>query len=484
MTALDVGSTKATPQKRTTRAATTDLITVGKDVLELLSSAMYVDPLTIYREYVQNAADAIDAARDGGDLDSESPGCVEIMIDPEQRSIRIRDNGSGIAAEKAASILLSIGASSKRGTKARGFRGVGRLAGLAYARQLTFRTRALGDNHVTEIIWDCLKLKSTLRDITQTDDLPAVMERIVTIAEVDGDDYPAHFFEVELTQVVRLRKDVLLNPQLVEAYLSQVAPIPFSEHFSAAPEITAHLSDHVRMADLQIRIGESGLPLTRPHSDQFPVSETVMDDLNDLQLLKLESDGEVVAVGWFMHHGYKGHIGTKAQIGGLRLRAGNIQVGGPDLLDEIFPEVRFNGWCVGEIHVVNPRVLPNARRDNFEHNVHYLNLIGELLPEGRNLARNCRTASVERQRLRRDSATLVPAALSSQSTSSRPVGQQTAPETTQPVASSSRHPLPAAKSHEDKVVIAAGRLRLLIADLGLSQSQAIQALDEALRTHS
>ncbi len=38
-------------------------IVVGKDILEILSSAMYVDPLTIYREYVQNAADAIDEAR-------------------------------------------------------------------------------------------------------------------------------------------------------------------------------------------------------------------------------------------------------------------------------------------------------------------------------------------------------------------------------------------------------------------------------------
>lgn len=32
-------------------------IVVGKDILELVSSAMYVDPLTIYREYIQNAAD-------------------------------------------------------------------------------------------------------------------------------------------------------------------------------------------------------------------------------------------------------------------------------------------------------------------------------------------------------------------------------------------------------------------------------------------
>ena len=35
-------------------------VEIGKDILELLTGAMYVDPLTIYREYVQNAADAID----------------------------------------------------------------------------------------------------------------------------------------------------------------------------------------------------------------------------------------------------------------------------------------------------------------------------------------------------------------------------------------------------------------------------------------
>ena len=32
-------------------------IVVGKDILELVSSSMYIDPLTIYREYIQNAAD-------------------------------------------------------------------------------------------------------------------------------------------------------------------------------------------------------------------------------------------------------------------------------------------------------------------------------------------------------------------------------------------------------------------------------------------
>ena len=37
-------------------------ITVGKDILELLTSEMYLDPLTIYREYIQNSVDSIEKA--------------------------------------------------------------------------------------------------------------------------------------------------------------------------------------------------------------------------------------------------------------------------------------------------------------------------------------------------------------------------------------------------------------------------------------
>ena len=478
MTARDIALTKAPARLRKTRAASADLITVGKDVLELLSSAMYVDPLTIYREYVQNAADAVDTARDEGILELGEPGRVEIDIDVENRAIRIRDNGSGIPASKAASVLLSIGASGKRGTKARGFRGVGRLAGLAYARQLTFRTRAVGDGQVTEVIWDCLKLKSTLRDVTQNDDLPGVMERIVTIAEIDGDGYPDHFFEVELTNVVRLRKDVLLNAQMVGAYLAQVAPVPFPEAFSAGATITDHLRDHVRMADLQICIGSEALPITRPHTDAFQVSETVTDRLKEIQLLSFENDGEIVALGWVMHHGYKGHIGLKAQVGGLRLRAGNIQVGGTDLLDEIFPEARFNGWCVGEIHILDPRILPNARRDNFEQNVHYLDLIGRLLPEGRALAKQCRAASVERHKIRREliaDVAAIPEALPSSPAAFAPSTKRICA-----VEASNMSIGDSGIANTPKIAAAVLRLSNVFAELNLPRSELMRAIEAAL----
>ena len=69
---------------------------IGKDVLELLSSAMYIDPLSIYREYVQNAADAIDEAIGGGLLGGNDKGRIDIAINPQERRIRIRDNGTGL----------------------------------------------------------------------------------------------------------------------------------------------------------------------------------------------------------------------------------------------------------------------------------------------------------------------------------------------------------------------------------------------------
>ncbi len=44
---------------------------IGKDAIETLTSAMYEDSRFIYREYVQNSADAIDKAVEGGLFESK-----------------------------------------------------------------------------------------------------------------------------------------------------------------------------------------------------------------------------------------------------------------------------------------------------------------------------------------------------------------------------------------------------------------------------
>jgi molecular chaperone HtpG len=64
-------------------------IVVGKDILELLSSSMYVDPITIFREYIQNSADSIDQAREHGFLSPDERGHVDISLDAIGRTIKI-----------------------------------------------------------------------------------------------------------------------------------------------------------------------------------------------------------------------------------------------------------------------------------------------------------------------------------------------------------------------------------------------------------
>lgn len=374
-----------------------DLVVIGKDILELLSSAMYTDPLTIYREYVQNSADAIEARRLDDPRDS---GRVDIHIDHDARSVRIVDNGTGIPASEAPRRLLAIGGSRKRGTDARGFRGIGRLAGLAYCRQLLFRTRAAGDAEVVELSWDCMRLRAALRALGQNDDLPGVVDDIVAMTvKPAGPADPPHFFEVELRDIVRHhRRDALLNEELIADYLSEVAPVPFAPSFSFASAIEEHIKAHMVLPELEIRIN-GGEPLRRPHRDQFPAKANEDGHISECELLTFEDrDGGVAAVGWVVHHDYLGALPRRARIGGIRLRAGDIQVGDHQVLIDYFVEPRFNAWAVAEIHILDRRIIPNARRDYFEHNVHFNDLTAQLEPLTRQIAKCCRTASVDRNR--------------------------------------------------------------------------------------
>jgi len=375
-------------------------IVIGKDVLELVSSAMYIDPLTIYREYIQNAADAIDDARQTGLLPLAKPGRVEIDFDTATRRVLIRDNGSGLGWPNFVRRMTSLGASSKRGGTARGFRGVGRLAGLGYAQQLIFRSRADGERLVSELTWDCRALRAALRSIEEDEGVAEAIRRVVSIARLDGPNYPNRFFEVEIKGVVRLRSDKLMSPSAVADYLAQVAPVPFAPEFPFSETIRAALSPVVRLADLDVRISGLEGPIYRPHRKEF-VENKRQVRFEDVEVVRIPGvDGGDAAVGWLLHHEYDGAVPIATGFKGLRLRGGNIQVGGHALLEELFSEPRFNAWSIGEIHVVDPRIVPNARRDDFEQNAHYNNLLNQLSPIARSIAKRCRTNSKRRQLLR------------------------------------------------------------------------------------
>jgi Histidine kinase-, DNA gyrase B-, and HSP90-like ATPase len=367
-------------------------VRVGKDVIEILTSGMYVSPLSIYREYVQNSADAVDQAKSAG---GHRAGRVALSFDHPTRSVTIRDDGSGIPSDKAVDLLLAVGGSRKRGTPARGFRGVGRLSGLAYCRQIEFVTKAKGDGRVVSLIWDCRKLKELVAS-SGSDDLRSVMAGAVAVKTERADAADPGFFEVRLRDVARLRSDLLLNEHLIAEYLAQVAPVPFSPEFSFGAMIESELRKRFDVAPLDLTVG--GKALTRPHRDElFAGLADSPSRIRDIEFFELaDVDGDVGGVGWLAHHDYVRSLPVNLGVRGLRARVGNLQVGEANLFEDSYKESRFNSWTIGEIHMLDRRIIPNARRDNFEANHHYSNMLVQIGPIAAKISQRCRQASISR----------------------------------------------------------------------------------------
>lgn len=376
-------------------------IVVGKDVLELVSSAMYVDPLTIYREYIQNAADSIDDAKMNGVLGQSEIGRVDITLDVPNRIVKIRDNGFGVSSGEFSKRLTALGGSRKRGTSARGFRGVGRLAGLGYCQELVFRSRAAGDRAVQELRWNCRTFKKLLLDHSYEGSVKDLVREIASISEFDATGWPEHFYEVELIKPTRIKNDLLLNREAISLYLSQMACVPFSPDFKFGEQIRSFLSQHLTLSEVSIYVDGAKKPIYRPYRNSYSYGENKRDTFTEPEFTLIEGvNGGIAAAVWLLHHGYHGSIPSADGVAGLRARKGNIQIGDQRIFADIFPEPRFATWTVGEVHVADDRVIPNGRRDDFEQNAHYSHLISHLGSLGDRIARMCRSSSVVRNRLK------------------------------------------------------------------------------------
>jgi hypothetical protein len=278
---------------------------------------------------------------------------------------------------------------------------VGRFAGLGYCQFLTFRTKAQNDNLLTEVRWDCRKMKAILNDHSYAGELGRVVSEIVSVKVLSA-PISDHFFEVHMEKVIRIRGDILLNESAVRSYIGQIAPLPFHEDFGFGSAIDSHLRERIPAPRFDVLINEDTTPLARPFRDVLAVTRDKTAAVDGFQIVSIEDhDGSIRALGWVLEHSYSGALHGSPAVRGLRARVGDIQVGGDDILTVIFPEERFNAWTVGEIHVLDRRIRPNGRRDDFEHNPAYFSLVSELTPLGRSIAKKCRVSSARRNRLKK-----------------------------------------------------------------------------------
>lgn len=365
---------------------------VGGDLLRLVTAGMYDNPLDLYREYVQNSADAIAAC-------GANSGSVHLKIDPVHYRITIIDNGAGLSPKDAVRRLVDVGNSVKDPTVDRGFRGIGRLCALAFAEKVHFTTRTRASEAPTRVTWDGRALREL--DLSRVDASTAI-EKCTTTSRVSDGSWPDRFFQVIIDRVNRHAASTVLNEDVVRSYVGEVCPVPMATCFPLANQIRDFLAARIPYFVLDVHLNDDDRPVLRPFAETIPLTDQYGAPFEDLETHVIpRTDGDdPAAILWLAHTPYAGSIPRRLGVRGLRARVGNLQIGTDRVFEHLFLDPRFNGWCVGEVHILDNRIAPNGRRDYFEPSPHLRNIENRLGAIAQGISSRCRLASSQRNKLR------------------------------------------------------------------------------------
>ncbi len=344
---------------------------IGKNIIENLTTAMYENSYTIYREYIQNAADSIDKAVDKAIMNKNN-AVIDILIEFAKRRITIYDNAMGISQSKFRNTLSNIADSQKNPSKEKGFRGIGRLAGLAYCDKLVFRTSTKGEKKESIMEWNGAKLRQILADPKQHPSASELVDSIIECFENDCDE-EEHFFEVVLDHIIP-ESDNLLDEHSVIEYLQAVAPVPYANTFTHRFKIHEYAKkEGLSIDEYDIQI--NGNPIFKPYKNNLYEKtadrQTIYDKVNDIEFRQFRTDdGRLLGWLWFAVTKYEKQIPAINKMRGIRVRKCNIQIGNEETLSypKFYKESRGNYYFIGELFAVDAELRPNARRDYFNTN--------------------------------------------------------------------------------------------------------------------
>jgi len=353
---------------------------IGAFVLETLTLGMYGEPRHTLREYVQNSFDAIRAAQRTRFLRGRGKVTINIAAD----SITIRDNGLGVSADQAWRTLTSVGASKKDRQRDAGFRGIGRLGGMAYCDELIFRTSFPGETVLTTVRFDCEKLLKAMSPDEGGDiELAKLLASSIRfeVAE-DAVDANEHFFEVILRGLSNT-PEALSNADEVRKYLSVTVPVNFTPTWEWRERIESDYKSYfgtsIETIDVFVEADGETKQILKPYGNTYEHAKGVME----LRSIDFYSGEKGRYWGWVGRVSESAAV-TDWQTRGLRIRVRNIQVDGTELFEKLFTQVkpsygRFSSYYVGEIHVDAEQVIPNARRDDFEETPLWLDIKSSLM---------------------------------------------------------------------------------------------------------
>jgi Histidine kinase-, DNA gyrase B-, and HSP90-like ATPase len=339
---------------------------IGKFVLENLTIGMYDDPNCVYREYIQNSADAIDKAI-SENLITPIEAHIHIQISKDKKSIVIEDNGTGIRESQVIATLQNVAQSDKEIGKEKGFRGIGRLGGLGYCSRLVFETSYKGEKTKSIMTWDAKRLQEIVHDKSKKESAEDVIST-VTSFYVENEKEEKHYFKVIMSGV---NNPNLLEDAEIRDYLKMVVPVPFESHFIFKRKIYDQLkADNLSIDEYNISLNTE--PIYKAYTtnlfDESNGSKRKIGEIKDVVFFKeKDKEGNLLFWGWHSISDIQNERLNKInKARGLRLRKSNIQIGNEHRLEHLFKDTRFNFYVIGEIYGFHNGLIPNGRRDDFE----------------------------------------------------------------------------------------------------------------------
>jgi molecular chaperone HtpG len=198
------------------------------------------------------------------------------------------------------------------------------------------------------------------------------MEEVMS-SSFEEEDINAHYFEVRLEGINPAFPE-LLDQDAIYKYLASVAAVDFdSQHFPESSRIKAYFqSKGYDIPCYKIRQTGRNKPIyklyTRSLSTGMQQRTRTKDYIKSITFVdEYSSDGKPLYIGWLAITDFSGQISDDL-LQGIRIRKGNILVGDNTTFSRFFPSEGnvANKMFAGEIHVLHPDIIPNAKRDDFE----------------------------------------------------------------------------------------------------------------------
>lgn len=350
----------------------------------ILSHDLYPRKLEVVREYIQNASDAIDAFTPISDhIEDRSEPVIKLSV--QGRSLLIFDNGIGMDAEEI-SKLKRIAYSEKKAGEEAGYKGIGRLAGIAVADKLKISSTSYGDPQLHHFEFRAKEMREEVSENKKqsiVEPATAVINRHTSLWSVPT-DLKDHHTMVEIRGISESWPE-LLDTTILKEYVGDIAPVEFSPEFTWGSKLSQRLRQSVpdyspKTIYLSFPNGER-VRIYKPYTNDMKVAEP-----DYYEVVDQANPNETLAFCWYATKGQQildqirpaGKIFTvdgddameKKRFAGLVYKLFGFSIGDRSLTvrtlwGRSFPRAL---WFTGEIHIIDKDVMPTTDRSDFVEN--------------------------------------------------------------------------------------------------------------------